>query len=285
MPSIQVPREWEQINPADMAGTIVVIGDTDSGKSTFVRWLVSQLCRHHERVGWLDADVGQSTLGVPTTMSLAVVNALPDSTPRADASFFVGNTSPRGHMLPQIVGAHKLQGRAREMGVDAIVVDTTGLVAQEAGGGALKQWKVALLKPNIVIAIQRHGELAHILAPLVRDSRRAVHTLTVADAVSRKSTEERIARRRRRFQRYFAGASVHTINYSRLPVYDLDQAGPQRLLALLDARGFARALGVIAEMTRNEMTVRTPLRSADDVAGIRIGSLRLNPDTGEEKRS
>lgn len=46
-------------------------GRTDSGKSTFVRWLGGELCRCRVRVGWLDADIGQSTLGLPATMNLA----------------------------------------------------------------------------------------------------------------------------------------------------------------------------------------------------------------------
>jgi polynucleotide 5'-hydroxyl-kinase GRC3/NOL9 len=108
---IDVPPAWERLDLAHLAGTIVVIGATDSGKTTFVRWLVAQLGRHHECVGWLDADVGQSTLGLPTTMNLAVVSQPLAEVPAPDACFFVDNTSPRGHMLPAVVGAHKLQPR------------------------------------------------------------------------------------------------------------------------------------------------------------------------------
>lgn len=282
MMSIAVPPKWEQLDPATMAGIIVVIGQADSGKSTFVRWLVSRLCRHHECVGWLDADVGQSTLGVPTTMNLAVVSEPPIKLPHPSATFFVGATSPRGHMLPTIVGVYKLQERAQEMGASAIVVDTTGLVAEEAGGGALKQWKIALLEPTTVVAIQRYGELVHILTPLVRDPRLAVHILPVANTVNRKSIEDRVKHRRQQFRRYFADAAPLSIDYSRLPVYDLEQAGPRRLLALLDRRGFTIALGVIMDMSAREMTVLTPAGDAAQVAGLRIGSLRLKPETGEE---
>lgn len=283
MDSVQVPHEWQKLDAAQMAGTIIVIGQSDSGKSTFVRWLVRQLCRQHQQVGWLDADVGQSTLGVPTMMNLAVVDRSAAQTPSPDASFFVGNTSPRGHMLPVVVGVHRLQQQAQQMGAGAIVVDTTGLVAEEAGGGALKHWKIALLEPTYVVAFQRHGELVHILTPLVRDTNFKVHTLPVADAVSRKSTEERLQHRRNQFQRYFADAVSLTVNYSRLPVYGLAQAGPQQIVALLDKHGFALALGVIAEMTTSEMTIITPTRNADNVFSLRVGSLRLNPDTGAEK--
>lgn len=284
MASIQVPPEWDQLDPAQMAGTIVVIGQTDTGKSTLVRWLVGRLCQYHARVGWLDADVGQSTLGVPTTMNLAVVSEPPAELPSPDVTFFVGATSPRGHMLPAVVGVHRLQDRARQMEAGAIVVDTTGLVAQEIGGGALKHWKIALLQPTTVIAIQRHGELAHILTPLVHAPALTVHILPVADAVNRRTLDERARRRRDQFRRYFADAAPLTVSYSRLPVYDLEQAGRQRLLTLEDRQGFTIELGIITAMNTREMVILTPAREADQIAGLRIGSLRLDPETGEELR-
>lgn len=284
MVSIQVPPEWKQLEVGRMAGTIVVVGQTDSGKSTFVRWLVGQLCRPQERVGWLDADVGQSTLGVPTTMNLTVLSEPPTKLPAPNTTFFVGATSPRGQMLPTVVGTHKLQARAQQMGASAIVVDTTGLVAPEAGGGALKHWKIALLEPTTVVAIQRHGELVHILTPLLRRPGLAVHILRVANAVNQKSVEERVKRRRQQFRRYFADAAPLTVNYSRLPVYHLEQAGPQRLLALQDAEGFVIALGIILHMGTREMTILTPANDAVQVASLCIGSLGLNPASGEELR-
>lgn len=282
MTSIQVPREWEQFDLTSMAGTIIVIGQTDTGKSTFVRWLVGRLSRHHDQVGWLDADVGQSTLGVPTTMNLAVVSRAPSSLPAPDDTFFVGATSPRGHMLPVVVGAHRLQARARAAGASALVVDTTGLVAPGMGGGALKHWKIALLEPTTIIAFQRHGELVHILTPLVRDSRRKVHVMPVPRAVNRRFPEERRRRRHAQFRRYFADAAPLTINYNRLPVYNVERAARGRLLALQDEHGFAVALGVITHMSTREMTILTPVRDATRVAGLHIGSLNLNPETGEE---
>ncbi|RME48309.1 MAG: hypothetical protein D6791_03615 [Chloroflexi bacterium] len=284
MNAIEVPPTWKQLQINQMAGTIVVIGQTDSGKSTFVRWLISQLCQYHERVGWLDADVGQSTLGVPTTMNLAVISEPPAQLPRPDATFFVGATSPRGHMLPTVVGVHKLQRRARQLGAGAIVVDTTGLVAREQGGGVLKHWKIALLEPTTVVAIQRHGELVHILTPLVRNPSLKVHILPIARGVNRKTVEQRMKRRREQFRRYFSQAAPLTIEYNRLPVYDLEQAGQRHLLALEDRHGFTIALGIITAMTTREMIVFTPARDAAQVARLRVGSLRLNPETGREMR-
>jgi len=57
---------------ASLRGTIMVIGASDTGKSTLARYLFQELCRAGLRVAYLDGDVGQSTLGLPTTMTVAL---------------------------------------------------------------------------------------------------------------------------------------------------------------------------------------------------------------------
>ncbi|MFQ5813651.1 MAG: Clp1/GlmU family protein, partial [Anaerolineae bacterium] len=155
--NISLPREWERIKPESLEGTIMVIGESDTGKTTFARYLFLQLCRCHSRVAFLDCDVGQSTLGLPTTMNLALSGSEPSAFPPGGdtLSYFVGATSPRGHMLPTVIGARKLQQKAQELGAEAIVVDTTGLVSRAAGGGALKQWKIELLQPSVLVGLAR----------------------------------------------------------------------------------------------------------------------------------
>ena len=117
---ISLPNEWERINPESLQGTIMVIGESDTGKTTFARYLFLQLCRCHTcpepcperrsaygrsegrrgRVAFLDCDVGQSTLGLPTTMNLALSDGEPSFPPEGKTwSYFVGATSPRGPVL------------------------------------------------------------------------------------------------------------------------------------------------------------------------------------------
>jgi polynucleotide 5'-hydroxyl-kinase GRC3/NOL9 len=151
---IFIPTAWETLEPERLTGTILVIGASDRGKSTLVRWLVEKLLRRQPKVGWLDGDIGQSTLGVPSTMNLAVLQQFDRNPPQSQGAFFVGATSPRGHMLPTLVGVELLKELALKKGAAAVVIDTTGLVAEDAGGGALKQWKIELLRPGTVLALQ-----------------------------------------------------------------------------------------------------------------------------------
>ncbi len=149
-----IPSQWTHLDVSSLRGTLMVIGASDTGKSTLARYLYQELCRAGRRAAYLDGDVGQSTLGLPTTMTVALSSRPGDERfdphgPRA--SYFVGSTTPRGHMLPMVVGAYRLQQKALSLGAEAVVVDTTGLVDPADGGRALKQWKIELLAPSASI--------------------------------------------------------------------------------------------------------------------------------------
>jgi polynucleotide 5'-hydroxyl-kinase GRC3/NOL9 len=295
--NISLPREWERINPESLAGTIMVIGESDTGKTTFARYLFLQLCRCHGRVAFLDCDVGQSTLGLPTTMNLALSAGEPSpflpvlspvEGPEGEAySYFVGSTSPKGHMLPAVVGARKLQEKAQQLGAEAIVVDTTGLVNRAAGGGALKQWKIELLEPSALVGLERGAELEHILRPWRWDKRVRVYDLPVSKRVSEKTRSERIAHREERFRCYFQKARPLRVPFREVVVFGIETMAGGRLLAFQDDQGFAAGLGIAEsyDSRARALTVTTPLPSLEGVSSIRFGSLKLDPTTGQEMES
>jgi polynucleotide 5'-hydroxyl-kinase GRC3/NOL9 len=273
---ISVPPSWKALEA--LSGTVILIGASDRGKSTLARWLVSSIAGRGSRTGWIDGDVGQSTLGLPTTINLSVADSQEEPVPFA--RFFVGSTTPRGHMLPLLVGLQRLAEAAREC--DSLVIDTDGLVAAEAGGSALKEWQIELLRPDAVVAIQNAGELEPILGPLRRRSDLPLHILSPASQVNRRSPEVRIRRRNERFRSYFEGASALSFPFSAIPVYGLEKACTGRLLSLQDDRGLCLALGVISSVHPARFEIITPLEGLSPVAALRLGDLRLNPETGEE---
>lgn len=282
-----IPPAWRRLDLTALRETLVILGDVDSGKTTFARYLFLELHRLGRRVAYLDGDVGQSTLGLPATMTIALCQkdgtpTFPPDGPRA--VFFVGAVSPKGHMLPLIVGAHKLQAWARRRGAEVILMDTTGLIDPAVGGGALKQWKIELLQPTALFALARGAELEHILCPLRRRQDLRLCELAVARAVRQKSRQARIGHRAERFRRYFAAAGLLTVPLERLPVIGLEGTSRGRLLAFQDEAGLAVGLGVIErlDLAQRTLSVRTPLSGLDGVASLRLGDLRLDPASGQQ---
>ena len=282
---IEVPPAWEQITTSALSGVILVIGAPDTGKSTFARYLYRRLCAHHERVGFVDGDMGQATLGPPTMMTLALGQSddtFPPAGPRYRA--FVGDVMPKGHMLPTLVGAHRLVQKAREEEAGAIVFDTTGLIDPTQGGGELKWAKVDLLQPGAVVGLQRRDELEYLLLPLRLSRRARVIDLPVSRAAKRREAPIRREHRAAQFRRYFAGARSLEVAWPRLAVFPRPAFTPHRLIALEDKEGFALALGIVTASDPNTVVLYTPLASLDRVSAVRLGDLALDPRTFQETR-
>ncbi len=274
-----VSSQWEALSGANLRGTILVLGAPDSGKSTLARYLFQEAARHGLRPAYLDSDMGQSTLGLPTTLNLALAQekreeAFPPAGPWA--SFFVGAISPRGYMLPTVVGCKRLQEKALALGAKTIVVDTNGFVDRAQGGKALKEWKIQLLAPALVISLQRDIELEPILRPLRRERRLRLLELRVSPQAVERSRERRIAHRRERLAGYFRQARPHLLTMHNLAVYDRKYMEPGALLALQDAEGLCLGLGVVegADRRSGGVAFRSPLPGLDGVASIRFGTVR-----------
>ena len=281
MNDVIVSPAWDRLGAEDLLGTIMVIGDSDTGKSTLARYLFQQLTRLGRRAAYLDLDVGQSCLGLPTTLTLVLAAAAGEDgfPPRGKrVSFFVGATTPRGHMLPAVVGAYRLRERGRQLGAEVIVVDTTGLVDEAQGGKALKQWKIELLAPGLVVGVQHSRELEPILWPLRRDGRVRVVELPVSPHVRQRSRQARIDHRRERLARYFEKGRARTLHLKQVAVYNLERLANASLLAFQDVDGFVLELGVVQEIDRRagRLTVHSPLQDPGQAASVRVGTLRWN---------
>jgi polynucleotide 5'-hydroxyl-kinase GRC3/NOL9 len=281
MDEVQVPPEWGRLTLKNISGTLMVIGAPDTGKSTFSCYLYRRLCATHTRVAFIDGDIGQSTLGPPTTMTVVIGQpgdaAFPPGGPRH--RFFVGDNSPRGHMLPTLIGTYKLARYAQKHGATVTIVDTTGLVDRSQGGGALKRAKVDLLRPTTVFALQRRKELEHLLVPLRRSGRTRVVDLPVSPAVRPRDVSARRAHRAYMFRQYFSGAGTLEVAWSRLAVMPAPIFKRGQLVALEDVEGFALEIGVVLQEDPASRTllIRTPARTLDDVDAIRVGDLILDP--------
>jgi polynucleotide 5'-hydroxyl-kinase GRC3/NOL9 len=279
--NLNVPETWLRLLRDPLNGTVLLVGATDTGKSTLARWLLEKNRSRGRTAAWLDGDLGQSSLGIPGTLNIATGPA-ESSGAEERAAFFVGSNSPRGHMLPVLTGLCRLRDWARARGADPVFIDTSGLVAEESGGGALKEWEVELLLPTNVIALQRGRELVHLLAPWRRDPRLKLHILPVAAGVRRRSPEQRAERRRTLFRRYFDRAGLLRIEKGQKPVYGLRNAEPGCLAGLIDRDGLLIGAGVVKRIAANELELLSPCPSTGQVAVVRIGKLRIDPLTGAE---
>lgn len=280
---IEIPAEWEDLTKDDLQGVILVIGASDAGKTTFARYLYQQLRGKGISAAYLDGDPGQGSLGPPGTMTLASGDLrraqLPEGADRK--RWFVGSTSPKGHMLPVVVGAQRLAQAAFQSGVKCLVYDTTGLVAADQGGAALKLAKIDLLRPSLVVAIQQDRELEALLMPLRRLKRLRLVEIRPAPAVARRSREIRQRSRASRYEEYFSLAQEMSIDWPQLAVIPAPNFTPNRLLGFEGEHANLQGIGILLESDRQirQITVLTPLSSLHRIEVLRIGDLAVDPST------
>ncbi len=264
---------------------IMLIGAPDSGKSTLARLIYQELCREYSCVAYLDGDPGQSLLGPPTTLSIAINR-------RADRAFppcgrvwrrFLGSTSPRGHMLPMLVGIQRLVDVAREHGAQIVVYDTCGFISAHEGGLALKLAEIELLHPSMVLALQRESELESLLQVVSAYSIRTVR-LSPSPQVQPRSPEQRRKYRARRFQEYFRDAQVCALSKKLLGIVAPFPLQPSQLVSLEDGHGFVIGLGVLQEINEEQLKLLTPVRHLEHCRILRAGSLLLDLATFQESR-
>lgn len=204
--ALQLPDEWRPHMEAIISspGMTVVVGGVDTGKTSFCTMLANQGVEAGVPTAVVDGDMGQSEIGPPTTVGLALmdspVRALNESVPHS--LYFVGATSPVGHLLAVVAGAKTLAEKAEALGRRLVIVDTTGLV-RGAIGRRLKTHKIELLSPRYIVALQRAGEAEHFLRLFDTWEDCTVYRLPLAPGIVPKSPALRTQRRAARFSEYF----------------------------------------------------------------------------------
>jgi polynucleotide 5'-hydroxyl-kinase GRC3/NOL9 len=270
---------------AQSGGVVMLVGGLDSGKTTLGRSLALSGLRAGRSVAFIDADLGQKTVGPPACAGLRLLRGEPDLDPAAvlepDDIYFVGATSPQGQLLPLVVGTGMLLARAHELGAELVVVDTSGLVSG-VYGQILKYHKVEQLRPDVVIGLQRGEELDPILGIIRRFFATDVVTLPVPPEVRSTSVEERASRREEAMRRYFAGTLQRwrvkpTVFMPALPAL-FEQAHLDRLLVgTSDGEGCYTGIGYL-EHAPDEGVLRLISPVGDAPKALKLGSVRVDPD-------
>jgi polynucleotide 5'-hydroxyl-kinase GRC3/NOL9 len=263
--------------------TAVLIGGLDTGKSTLSKELLRAAIDAGRPSAYIDADLGQKTIGPPATVGLKAIRGLSDleapALADADELWFVGSTSPEGHLLQVVTGVANLFRRAKESGADFVVVDSSGLVSG-IYGQILKYHKVEMLRPDLVVGLQRGEELLPLLGVIQRFFDTEVVPLGVHPGVVPTTVEQRAENRERSMAHYFSGA-LHrfrvkpTVFMPALPpLFDLAQLD-HLLVGLSDGAGGYLGIGYL-EPVPGEEALRLISPVAEGPKALRLGSVRLD---------
>ncbi len=258
---------------------IMFIGGADTGKTTLVE-CIADITSRQTTTAIVDLDMGQSHIGPPTTIAWGRINRGFKNWEdiHVEDFYFTGTITPSGNLVPVLVGAGLIMERAMKS-CDKVIIDTTGLISGQSGR-ILKQYKIDLLSPDIIISLERSWELQDILEPFINHSHINIYRIPVSSKVNTKGAQMRSRFRFEKFRSYFRDAPVLSIPYDdkgvrftgepqRLVVSELKD----RLISFRDDKNRDIALGIIKGIDTKEGTllVRTPLREPEKVSIIMIG--------------
>lgn len=275
-----IPPPAAALAAAAAARVTLVLGAGDTGKTTLVTGLASALAARGEVVGVVDADLGQSDVGPPTTVGLGRVLRPLDDLAEAEVLGleFLGMTSPARCMRETGEATARLVARAREEGCTRVLVDTSGLV-EGAFGLALKRIKIDRVRPDLLIALQRASECEPILQ--IYEPTLSVLRLPAASG-RRRSPADRRRHRQRALEAHLAGAAPLTLDLTRI---DTRVVPPTRGLAVIalfgtlvgldDRAGRTRGLGWISAVdpAKARLMVETAV-DGEGIAAVAIGRER-----------
>ncbi len=202
-----IPDSWdgltEQLSKKG-ARIILILGQTDTGKTFFSSYLANRLLTHGLKVGILDCDTGQSDIGPPGTIGLAVLDrqiVFPNEV-EPTALYFTGSNSPAFHFLPSLVGLKRLADRGLSL-ADILIIDTPGWVQGEKAR-ALHRSEIEILSPEVIILLQKSDELEHLVKNYPQEK---IVRLLVGKGPLSRNHEERKGLRETMYKKYFKGAT------------------------------------------------------------------------------
>jgi len=271
------PNQWKDGGQRvrRFKGVVMVIGGTDTGKSTLIRQLLAQALTPKRRIAIVDADMGQSSFGPPTCMSLTLWKnpfkgkasppqslgpMIPLPSPSLRVLHFIGSMSPRGYLPQVMIGLKRLVERALEEGADPVLIDTTGMV-QGRAGFLLKQMKIELVRPRHLLVLERDGELYPLLDYLRHLPNIEISHIPISSKVTKRSGDDRWKYRQQQFRRYFQNSRAQWVYLSEKKcLYPFPSLLQGSILGLRSGKGETLGIGVVQRLGRKRIEVITPVK-------------------------
>lgn len=265
----------------EASGPIMIIGDTDTGKSTLIRYIISKFIANDTSISLVDSDVGQSSLGLPGTVCSKVFRTEKDYNDFVyDNICYIGTVNPSKNIKSSIQCTTLLTNFCREK-TDIVLIDTTGLITGNYGN-ALKIGKIRSIKPSQIVALQRNDELEHILADIEEIT---IHRLTVSPFVKKRTRDNRVRYRNKKLYDYFLkgelfefllDANTSAWFHNGKSFHPKESSFPEQTLIGLNDGDETHALGIVTDMNNKFLTFITPIKSFKRINRVVFGDILID---------
>jgi polynucleotide 5'-hydroxyl-kinase GRC3/NOL9 len=277
--------DWESILYALLQGKgiAMIIGATDSGKSTLAKYLIEGSISRNISACLIDADVGQSSLGLPGTICSRLFSSQENLQNYIYQKMsYAGTINPAKNIF-QIIAIVKRMSTECGKHAELSLIDTSGLIDGEIGE-RLKIGKFTALDPAHVIALQRNTELEHILDQL---SGAIIHRVTISKNIQPRSLATRTRYRRMKYHDYFRTGDMNDfIIYSnetkffyKGKQFPLPHGSLKRNTVIgLNNNEDTLALGILEDSSNDFLTFSSPIDSLRNINRVVFGEITHERD-------
>ena len=150
---------------------IMVLG-ISSGKTTFIKYLANNFLKEGLKGGYLDSDLGQQIIYIPTTINIGSIEDYIVSSEKINSEkmVFIGATFPKGdYKFIVSLSCKRLIDDyiAKNKSIDFVLIDTDGWIKTEAGI-LYKNFFIQTVDPDILIIF--HDETIEELQTIEKTS-------------------------------------------------------------------------------------------------------------------
>jgi polynucleotide 5'-hydroxyl-kinase GRC3/NOL9 len=287
---LSLAQQVPDLAAAGKKTTVMLVGDTDTGKSTLAIYLANTAIRRGLIPSIIDADIGQGDLAPPTAIGAAVLSKQVVDLRDVNTSLFefVGSISPVGFEELIAKKLRSMLDRTSQL-ADICIVNTDGYVRN--GGIQYKAMIAKGLQPDAVISLGENVELFDMWHKGA--SWRILRARSSNQAI--KSRLERLNRRLDQFFRY-VGNGYSIVNLSRvkfdymnrlfspsdlfqLPIKQLEPDNMIGMFVGLGSKGNVIGFGVIISLDSDDsnINIQTNINSFDTIylSNISLSSHRI----------
>ena len=218
-----IPSSWRATIDELLArpnSTVVIVGQTDSGKSTLSQFLLNSALNFSTTVGLIDADIGQTDLGPPGFVAASLVRrkVVDLRSIRPIAMEFIGALSPSKAFEESIDKVKKIKESLLHYNPDYIIINTDGWLDNE--GIVHKKKLIEKIRPDIVIALRQDQE-----ENLIKEGSYKLITLSPSPHILKRTQVMRRLSRLANIARFLKGAEAKVIEKEN--VLSLENHEPQ----------------------------------------------------------
>lgn len=289
-----IPLSWREAGSALGGlgeGVVVVIGGADTGKTTLCTFLSNFLIGEEMQVAVVDADIGQTDLGPPTTMGAGEVTvpAVSLSQIKPSERLFIGLTSP-GYAKDKVIrGVKRLVSYHTRPGT-IVIVNTDGWVE----GSEAVQYKLQMLdelQPDITLGVGS-SEISQVL----QAGNRTTLLVGSPDTIKERTRVDRRELRALGYHKYLTGASLKIfsmngvklrhclrpddLDLSRLPRSQLQNL-KDTIVGFLNSDDFLQEIGILKDIVPSSGIAKIWSRISDTPSKIETGDVKLNNEGRE----